>query len=78
MKWKRLIIENRTSLLDMDALLYAAKVVEQGRISETRNKKQYCFHTRFGDGIHASSFLTREGSDRIVLHYNGEKKDVTK
>lgn len=64
MEKKRLIIENRTELSMLDALLYVKKVVEQGRISN--DGMQYCYLTSFANGICVASDLNK-GSDRLIV-----------
>lgn len=63
----KIIIENRTSLSDAEALRRVEQVVREGRISN--NGKSYCYCSRFGDDVFVSAF-TNKNSDRFVVHYN--------
>lgn len=64
MKYRRIIIENRTPISDVNALRYVSRVIEDGRISD--GGKQYCYHTIFGDGIAVSTDRNKM-SDRFVV-----------
>lgn len=71
----RVIIENRTELPDHFAMRYAMTVMEQGRISGSGDRAQYCYHTSFENGVHVSAFKNK-ASDRLVVHYNdGARND---
>lgn len=66
----KLIIENRTEMVDDEALVYVREVIRQGKISETSKGKQYCFVTTF----HLSncerlivSCMKNSKSDRFIL-----------
>lgn len=50
----KIIIDNQTDLSDVDILTYIAQVMNIGLVSETHRGKQYCFQTRFHDGVHIS------------------------
>ena len=62
----KLIIQNDTDMSDLDALAYVKMVIGDGRISESRGRKQYYFHTTFKSGVHVSAFLNKK-SDRFVI-----------
>lgn len=47
----KIIIHNNTNLDDSDLLLYVYNVISQGKVSETKQGKQYCFVTTFKGGI---------------------------
>lgn len=47
----KLIIDNRTKLSDGSAVARVMKVIEMGRVSETKAGKQYCFATTFPDCV---------------------------
>jgi len=68
-KLNRLIIENRTSLSDQAALEKVIAVIKMGKISESRNKIQYCFHTCFADDTEVWC-AKNKGSDRFVVTYS--------
>ena len=65
----RIIIENRSNVSDSEALDYVGIVIQQGRISN--DNKQYCYVTKFCDGITVSTDLNK-ASDRFVVC--GEEK----
>ena len=63
----KLIIDNRSTMSDFNALAYIKAVIEEGRISN--EGKQYCYYTTFERGnmiIGVSSFLNKK-SDRFVV-----------
>lgn len=62
----KIIIQNNTGMSDFEALVYVSVVVEGGRISESRGREQYCFHTTFKGGISVSALLNKK-SDRFVI-----------
>ena len=47
----KLIIHNNTNMSDADVMLYVYNVIAQGKISETKQGKQYCFVTTFKSGV---------------------------
>ena len=61
---EKLIIENRADIPMRVALVYAKKVVEEGRISNYG--KNYCYVTVFKDGTTVSSWKNKK-SDRLVV-----------
>ena len=66
---RRVIIENRGGLSDLECLEYAAMVMAKGRISGSGNKAQYCYHTKFSTGVHVSAFWNRCSDWLVVWHY---------
>lgn len=64
MKFK---ITNKSSATDIAAMYYVLKVVEQGRISESRNGPCYCFCTTFKNGAHVFAERTKNGTDTFVV-----------
>lgn len=73
MKRSRVIIENRTTLNDCDAIEYALTVMRKGRISGTEKKKQYCYASLFANDIIVYADLNK-ASDRLVV----TSKDIEK
>ena len=70
----KLIIENRTSISDAEALRFCMDVVEKGKVSGRGDKAQYCYLTVYrskGRNIYVSAFKNKL-SDRFLIHYNGE------
>jgi len=59
----RIIIENRSSLSDLDILKYIEDVISEGRISN--DGKQYCYLTCFKEVV-VSTYLNK-GSDRFIV-----------
>lgn len=47
----KIIIHNNTNLDDCDVIQYVYYVISQGKVSETKQGKQYCFVTTFKSGI---------------------------
>jgi hypothetical protein len=47
----RVIISIEDNISDVAATECVLSVIKQGKISETKNKKQYCFITTFNNGI---------------------------
>ena len=48
---------------DLNALYYALKVVQQGRVSESKNGPCYCFVTTFKNGVRVCAERTKNGTD---------------
>lgn len=63
----KLIVENRTDMPMLDALVYVRYVMGEGRVSETGKGKQYCFCTVFKDGIVVSTDLNKK-SDKFIVY----------
>ena len=61
----KIIIENRTDKSMIEVLGYVAGVISQGRISN--DGKQYCYATRFKEGIMVVTDLNKR-SDRFVVY----------
>ena len=47
----KIIIHNNTDLEDEDVMQYVYCVISGGKVSETKQGKQYCFVTTFKSGI---------------------------
>jgi len=62
----KLIIDNQSDLSDTDALRYVLRVVDEGRISETAGRAQYCFVTAWKDGVVVYAMLNKK-SDRFIV-----------
>jgi len=60
----KLIIDNQTDLEMQRILDYVKNVIQAGRISNYG--KQYCYLTKFADGINISAYLNPK-SDRLVI-----------
>lgn len=60
----KIIIQNDTTLSDLEVIQYVSGVIRMGRISN--HGKQYCYHSAFEDGISVTSYLNKK-SDRFVL-----------
>ena len=75
-KHRRMIIENRTNMSDLDALYYVERVVREGRISN--DDKQYCYATRFEDTSNGLRVIVytqlNKKSDRFVIIYDKHKE----
>lgn len=67
----RLIINNRTTLSDLESLQLIIKVVKLGRISN--NEKQYCYGTSIGKYMIVTEHV--EGRDSFFI-YEEKKKIV--
>jgi hypothetical protein len=65
---QKLIIKFDDEVDVHEALLGVQEVILQGRISEQAGKKQYCFHTRFKDGLHISAFKPSDSTDTFVVY----------
>lgn len=63
----KLIVENRTDMPMLEALVYVRHVMGEGRVSETGKGKQYCFCTVFKDGVVVSADLNKK-SDKFVVY----------
>lgn len=69
----KFIIRNYTNLEDIEVIELVKKVIELGRISETKRGKQYCFHTVISN-IHIIAERNKSGSDVFII-YNEEGND---
>lgn len=45
----KIIIRNQSHLMDDEAVMFVARVLRTGRISD--DGKSYCYHTAFGDSF---------------------------
>lgn len=79
----RLIINRDSSIDDLTALTRVASVVNQGKISETKQGKLYCFASTFTDGtvVECShnktgySFRVYQGHENTNTHNNEENNN---
>lgn len=73
----KIIIENQAGITDSEALYYARRVIEMGRISD--NGKAYCYHTQYqtmqGDEVHVSAYKNK-ASDRFVVQSNPAQRPL--
>jgi len=60
----RIIIENRSSKSDINALMNVISVIAGGKVSN--NGKQHCYCTTFSNDIMVFTFLNK-GSERFVV-----------
>jgi len=60
------IIDNQSSLSDVEAIERVVRVMVEGRVSGSGKKRQYCYHTVFTDGFSVSAFINKH-SDRFVI-----------
>jgi len=63
----KLIIDNRTNITILKAIEYCKAVIKQGKISETKRGKQYCFATSFGDDGIVVVATKNKKSDRLII-----------
>jgi hypothetical protein len=70
---KRLILNIDESVSEEDALRYVVKVVQEGRISETKNGKQFCFYTVFNENCHVSATKSKTGTETFKIWKNKYK-----
>lgn len=69
----KIIVQNQSNLPDAEAIKYVAAVMANGRVSN--NGRQYCYHTRFSNGIEVSCDLN-EKSDKFVIYTNPPNKPL--
>jgi len=62
----KLIIDNRTELSMEDIISCVLKVISSGKISKTSKGEQYCFLTKFSNGIQISADKNKN-SDRLII-----------
>jgi len=64
----RIIINNKSDLSDMDAVIFTVKVMQSGRISN--NGKQYCYLSSFNSNGNEYHIVTdlREKSDSFTIY----------
>lgn len=68
----KVIIEHHDEIEPAAALECALQVVREGRVSEGRNGSQYCFATRFRDGIVVIADRTPKGTDKLTVEMGRE------
>ena len=59
----KLIITIDDTVDDLNAAYYVMKVIQQGRLSETKNGRCYCFITTFTNGVRVCCNRTKAGAD---------------
>lgn len=66
---KRIIIniENENETTIEESLKYALRVIQKGKISETKKGKQFCFHTIFNNKIHVSVTKRKSGTETFNI-----------
>lgn len=64
----KIIIENRTDIPMELILPKIGEIISEGRVSETSKGKQYCFATRWPDGLTISTSLNKESDKFLVTH----------
>lgn len=47
----KIIIDNKGDISEIDAISYIVAVIKQGRISEAKGIKHFCWLSRFADNI---------------------------
>jgi len=63
----KIIIENRSSISDCDALSVVSTVVSWGRMSGSGDKAQYCYYSTFRNPKVGVSAFKNKASDRFVV-----------
>ncbi len=56
----KIIIYNKTELSDEEAMKRVLMVIQEGKISQTKRGKQYCFATSFKSGVVVTCNKLRE------------------
>lgn len=66
---KRIIlnIRDENNVTIEDALKYALRVVQHGKISETSKGKQYCFLTVFANKVYVSVTKQKSGTETFNI-----------
>ena len=72
----KLIITVDDTVDDLSAAYYVMKVIQQGRISESRNGRCYCFATTFKDGGQVLAERTAGGADTFRVANPSRAKPV--
>lgn len=62
------IIIRFEDMAELEALDYASEVIKAGRISHNSMGQQYCYHTRFGNGVNVSAFKPSNRTDTLVIY----------
>ncbi len=57
---KFIIYNNDDSIEDYEAVSFIRAVISEGKVSETKRGKQYCFATRFKNGVVVTCNKLRE------------------
>ena len=58
----RIIINNYTGEGDFNVVKYVHKVISNGKISQTKNGKQYTFCSIFSDGLKIYACMNKKGT----------------
>lgn len=64
---KKLIIRYE-DVSELEALKYAKRVIDEGRVSHNSMGKQFCYATRFADGINVAAFKPSSRTDTLVIY----------
>lgn len=67
----KIIIHNYTDLSDFEVLILISEVVFEGKLSETKQGKQYCFGITFENNVVVSS--TRRNNTYTFYVMKGDK-----
>lgn len=59
----RMVITIDDTVDDLTAAYCVLKVIEQGKISESKNGRCYCFVTTFKNGVRVYAERTKTGAD---------------
>lgn len=70
----KIIIDNQSSKTDYEAIQAVLAVMSSGRVSN--NGKQYCYYSRFNNGIGVSSDLNAKSDKFTVI--NDKNKESAK
>lgn len=65
---EKFIIEAHEGITPMEAMYYAMKVAQRGRVSVCCGEKQHCYVTVFPNNVHVSVTRNRSGSERFRVH----------
>lgn len=66
----KLIIDNRSSLTDAEALTRCLAVINMGKVSVSQHGKQYCDHSNFEDCYVDVFKRTKSGTETFVITRN--------
>ena len=72
----KLIITVDDTVDDLSAAYYVMKVIQQGRISESKNGRCYCFVTTFKNGVRVNAERTAGGADTFRVANPSRAKPV--
>ncbi len=70
----KLIIENRTKIPWYQVIDYVSIIIGAGKTSKTSKGKQYCFATRFEDGVVVYADKNKKSDKLIISIWKGENK----